>query len=101
MVKINWCMLFEKKSLTVLKKAVSFQLVSNGLSFVELRAMGEELQTKNMWPKFNMKIASSSTTIRNAFHMRIKEYKTKSLKDLLQEVHMLHPAWYKKYIMIL
>mgnify|MGYP005816356469 CR=1 FL=1 len=35
-----------KKSLTALKKVASFQQVSNGLSFVELRGMGVELQTK-------------------------------------------------------
>ena len=41
-----------------------------------------------------MKTAGSSTT----FHKRIKEYKTKSLKCLLQEVHVLHPARFKNYI---
>ena len=44
MVKINWCMLFEKKSLTILKTVAYFQQVSNDLPFVELRGTGEELQ---------------------------------------------------------
>ena len=48
--------------------------------------------------KFKVKIAGSSTTTQNVFQKRIKEYKTKSLKSLLQEVHVLHPARFKKYI---
>ena len=55
----------------------------------KLRGTGEELQTKNTWPKFNMKTARSSTTTWNPFQMRIKKCKTKSLKGLLQEVHVL------------
>ena len=35
------------------------------------------------------KTTGSSTTTRNAFQVRIKECKTKSLKRLLQEVHVL------------
>ena len=46
MVKINWCMLFEKKSLTILKIVAYFQQVSNDLPFMELRGTGEELQLK-------------------------------------------------------
>ena len=70
MVKTNWRMLFGKKSLPVFEKAASFQQVSNDLPFVELRGTGEELQTKNMWPKFNMKTRRSSPTIRNAYRNR-------------------------------
>ena len=44
---------------------------------------------KNTWRKFKGKTAGSSTTTRNAFQMRIKECKTKSLTRLLQEVHLL------------
>ena len=72
MVKTNWHMLFGKKSLPVLEKVASFQQVSNDLPFVELRGTGEELQTKNTWPKFNMERTSSSINMQNVFQMRIK-----------------------------
>ena len=44
----------------------------------KLRGTGEELQTKNTWPKFNMKTARSSTTTWNPFQMRIKNAKLKA-----------------------
>ena len=78
MVKNKLVYVVRKEKFNPIKKLHIFNKVSNDLYFLELRGMGEELETKNMWLKFNMKIASSSTTMKNPFQIIIKNTKLKA-----------------------
>ena len=49
-----------------------------------------------MWPKFNMKTTSSSTTIHNAFWMSIKEYKTRCLERFVARSSHAPPCTVQK-----